>query len=413
MPYVKHSDSADGGGGAASDIDDFIRNKLATFITSSTLFPASGDRWTRSKSDVNFASKEYDVFLTPPTNLTTGQNKPAFMAFHTKGTSTSGLAMFPASGFDTNRPAYDQPGGPGCGPDVANLGGGNFGPDYVTQGFANTGNGGGSTPSFMPQMNLLPTGPFLGHHLFAPADGSYCYAAINIGTRRWRHMLFGSFSKFGGPTAFVGGEFVFGHHHPTGTSDTDLPYSTSRFNLAPFSANNSSVNVPGRCGLFKASGIQSSPVSDWFTTCAKGPNTAGPNTITAGTRASGGGTPGYSNVNQTSGVKTTGIGMCNGLGAPLGTMLFSLNASLLANVRPLLPLYFSIFTSLDGGMRTAPIGQAPDVFRINMKGLSPGQLIAIGSFNYAVFPVVNNDIVNTVANDEYSGYEGFAYRVRP
>jgi hypothetical protein len=67
----------------------------------------------------------------------------------------------------------------------------------------------------------------------------------------------------------------------------------------------------------------------------------------------------------------------------------------------------------DGIYRYTPIGEFPDVFRVNMKGFTPAQAITLGSDTYRVFPVVNSDTVNTVLGDEYSGYEGYAYRVRP
>src|SRR5690606_30071821 len=203
MPYVTHTDGLDGGAGAAANIDDFVRNKLATFLTSTSLF-AAGDHWTRSKADVSIGSDEHEVFLSPPVNRTMGQDAPPFMAFRARGVASSGLAMFPGSGFDAATPCYDQPGGPGCYPNV--LAGA---ADFITSGF--NGGTGGSFPLRAPMLNELPTTPFLQHHLFAPPDGRYCYAAIQIATRRWRHFWFGNLDKFGGPAAFVGGEFCFGH----------------------------------------------------------------------------------------------------------------------------------------------------------------------------------------------------------
>ncbi len=115
MPHVTHNDTADGGNGAASNIDDFIRNKLATFITSTTLF-TSGNNWTRSKSDVNYGTNQHEVFLTPPSNSTANQNRPPYVAFYTQA---NGFFCFPGEGYDGGARAYDQPPGPGCYPRVS------------------------------------------------------------------------------------------------------------------------------------------------------------------------------------------------------------------------------------------------------------------------------------------------------
>jgi hypothetical protein len=121
----------------------------------------------------------------------------------------------------------------------------------------------------------------------------------------------------------------------------------------------------------------------------------------------------YSNENQTAGVKTVGVGQANGSCGVLGVLLFRTNASLLSNMKPLLPIYLGVATTIDGGTRFAPVGQIPDVYRVSMKGFSPGQVITIGGVDYAVFPQVNSDVINTAANEQYSGYEGFAYRITP
>ncbi|MCK5317690.1 MAG: hypothetical protein KAJ55_07235 [Anaerolineales bacterium] len=72
-----------------------------------------------------------------------------------------------------------------------------------------------------------------------------------------------------------------------------------------------------------------------------------------------------------------------------------------------------MYRIISGSLRFSVIGQIPDVFRISMKGFTPGQEIVIGSDTYTVAPMVNSDVVNTVADDQYSGYEGFAYRQIP
>lgn len=391
MPHVTNADSLDGGNGTASNMDDFITNKLAEFITSTNLFSAD-DHWTRSASDTAVDTNESEVFLAPPVNLTADEDLPPYMSFHTL---SEGCFMFPGNGYSGTEDSYDQPGGPGAFPAVSGSS-----PNWDLS---------SSSPIHScPLIGFnLPTS-YLSHHLFAPADGRYCYAAIEVATRRWRHILFGNFDKFGGPTAFDGGEFCLSHGWSTNAIYIDDPYSSSGTDItAPGFQNNNNLTLSQRgmqSGVFRADGIQQGDTAEWFG-CRPTSNTL---TTSHGTRSTL-----FSNVNQTGGNQVIGIGLLTGAGRSLGNMLFNTNPSLLSNAVPLLPIYFAISTFIDGDERFAPIGKLPDVYRINMKNFNPGDTITIGSDDYKVFPLVNSDTVNTVANDEYSGYEGLAYKITP
>lgn len=386
MPFVTHADAGvDGGGGVASTFDDFVRNKLVPFITSSTHFPSAGDRWTKSKADVNIGTNEWEIFLTPPSGLTAGVDKPAFMAFHTRA---QGVFMFPSLAFDAATPAYDQPQSHGYCP--ANSGNNPVWTETAASPTTNAHNA--------PWVHNAGAGPYLGHYLFAPSNGRYCYGVVQTATRKWRHMWFGSFDKYG---SFTGGEFVSGFQWDSSTASTaSSPYSQSH---NPPTAVANSTAPYGRFFQYRA---LISAMTWWATTNQATVPPGGVTFIRPAVSSP------WSNVNNTSGTKTIGTACMLGMGNTLGTTLFRLNASLIAGAKQLLPHILFCWNLFDGNYRRTPIGEIPDVFRINMKGLTPGQAITLGSDTYRVFPVTNSDTVNTVLGEEYSGYEGYAYRVR-
>jgi hypothetical protein len=75
-----------------------------------------------------------------------------------------------------------------------------------------------------------------------------------------------------------------------------------------------------------------------------------------------------------------------------------------------MPIYTLLCSDFASDIRWAPVGQVPDVFRVNMRNLTPEQEISVGSDIYTVFPMINKDSANTLANEGYSGYEGLAYK---
>ncbi len=393
MPFVTNLSVADGGNGNASNADDFIRNKMATFITSATHFPVAADRWNRGQADVGGGS-EFDVWLTPPTGFTQDVDEPPFMNFHTKA---DGIFQFPGNAFSGTEPSYDQPGGPGAFPLLDTM---TQAPDWKSDADA-----GGLNPAQMcPYILQISSAPWSQHHLFAPTDGRYCHAAMETETRVWRHMWFGNFIKFGGDAAWNGGEYVTGMRWNRNVGDIDRPYDNAH--MGPFDSQNRVAFGAIMNSIFRADGLEGA--LEWWTAWE----------ISTSPQASGQTTPrpsgmNYSNVNQTAGNKTLGGGFANGRGRPVGATFFSMGPSLISNAKPLIPIFIGIFRIIAGGLRFSVLGQIPDVFRISMKGFTPGQEIVIGSDTYTVAPMVNSDVINTVADDQYSGYEGFAYRQIP
>jgi len=370
--------SADGGNGVATDADDLIRNKVATFLTSATQFPTASNRWTRSKADVSIGTKEYEVFLAPPS----GASNVPYMNFHTRDAR---IFLFPSTGFSGTEPAYDQPGCPTTQPD--DPAGGPVGPSWET-----------SDRHECQWVNVMGAGPYLDHHIFAPNDGRYCYVAVQCATRKWRHFWFGSFNKY--HANLTGGEFCFGLFWDQSLSTIDKPYNSAHC-LPGESANNSVEAMQG--GVFRCPSIRSVSSISWYNLTNKSTFTDEYSSVQPGT--------GFSQVNNAT--QTIGRGICTGRGASLGTLFFRMDQSPLSNLISFFPFILFGQVDFDGDIRYCAIGEVPDVFRINMKNFTPGALITVGSDDYRVFPVVNSDVINTLADQEYSGYEGYAYKVTP
>jgi len=390
MPFVKNTDALDGGNGNAANADDFVRSKLAEFITSANHFPVAANRWTRSQADAGSGS-EFEVWLTPPTQSTPDLDEPPFMAFHTKA---DGIFMFPGDGFSASEPAYDQPGGPGAFPRIAAAA-----PDWKSD-----ADGSGMNPQQeMPSITQVSSSTWIQHHLFAPVNGRYCHMAMETGTRIWRHMFFGNMIKFGGDAAWDGGEYCVGHRWNRSGADIDNPYDNAH--MSPFSAvNRLAFSLPMN-SVFRAINLQGA--LEWWTTHEI---TTSKTQSTSRNRPSG---ASYSNVNQTAGSQILGGGFANGTGNTVGSSLFVMPASLISGAKALIPLYIGIFRDISGLIRFCPLGQVPDVFRISMKGFSAADEVTIGADTYTLFPTVNSDVVSTVPDDQYSGYEGLAYRQIP
>jgi hypothetical protein len=105
-----------------------------------------------------------------------------------------------------------------------------------------------------------------------------------------------------------------------------------------------------------------------------------------------------------------GSGFVSGYDKSLGTSLFACEPTFTTDGVALVPIIVLMHSDFESALRWAPVAQVPDVYRVNMKSLDAEQEITIGSDTYTVFPLMNNDANNTVANEGYSGYEGLAYK---
>lgn len=387
MPFVIHSDAADGGNGAATDCHDFIDNKLIPFATSSTHFPDPDDRWTLEREDVVVVDEESEFFLTPPVNA---PDAPV-IAFHTRDDA---VYIFGGTGYSGSVESYALPGNTRQYPDEI-----------------------GSSPDWDPDSdsdrkrcswsNAWPTAGLSGHWLFAPDDGSYIYAVIEIGTRRFRHIMFGQYDKF--QAAMDGGEFFGAEFWNQAIADIDEPYGANKPHSSAIIGSGSSLGDGRQCGVFRAldlrTGAPIAPAAEWH---FNNGNDFWPDDGIV--RPSG---AGWDTANNTA--ADIGQSACNtlGRGSPGASYLFQVQQSVLANVKALLPLTIWCVGFADSQDRWMPVGKMPDVFRLNMNGFTDGQDFIIGSDTYSLFPCVNSDQVNTLANEEYSGFDGFAILQRP
>ncbi len=217
-------------------------------------------------------------------------------------------------------------------------------------------------------------------------------------------------TKFGGDSAWNGGEFCLGHRWSDNVNNIDNPMSSAH--VPPIGSGYNFNDSYGAIGslVFRAEGIRSGLTNDWWTAqhSSSGVTPAPTQTMS---RPSG---TSYENNNNTSGGKVLGSGYISGpRGSGLGSLLTSMNASLISNARAIIPCYVACNVEIDSLNHVAPIGQIPDIFGVNMKGFSPEDELTIGSDTYVLLPIVNSDTVLTAQDEEYSGYEGYAIRIRP
>lgn len=394
MPFVKHSDAVDGGNGAASNAHTFIDDKLIPFITSSTHFPVAADRWVDERTDV-VTTNEEERFISPPSNA---PNAPA-VAWHTRADASY---MFAGSSHVGGVQAYALPGN--------------------TRQFP--GDGSPTNPEWDPSLNsdrkncswsnVWPTTGLTAHWLFAPSNGKYCYAVIQLSTRRFRHIMFGEFDKFS--TLMTGGEFFGAMQWNQSVGEIDDPFNVSRPHSGAIIAQSTTLGKGIQTGAFRALGLRTGAgvgdTAEWHFNGRGGsagvPTSHNPrDSILRPT----GGTWDSAN-NSTIDIGRSWVDAL-GHGDPGGGYLFQIQQSLIANGKPLLPLTIWCLGFAEGQDRYMPVGQMPDIFRIHMSGFTPGQDLVVGSDTYSLFPIVNSDQINTVSDDEYSAFDGIAIRQTP
>jgi len=386
MPFVKHTDVADGGNGAASNAHDFIISKVVPFITSVNHFPVAADRWTLERTDA-VAANEVEVFISPPTNA---PDAPA-IAWHTR---EDAIFMYAGTSYVAGTASYALPGNtrqfPGSGAEPNP----DFDPTNDTDRKSNTWD------------HSWPTTGLAAHWLYAPPDGKYCMAVVQLATRRFRHIFFGQYEKF--QPLMVGGAFFGMQYWANRTTEIDDPYNSSREHAGPFCSHNTSLGAALNCGVFRAEGLRTgAPVgaaAEWF---YNGTVFHPSNAIVRPATGT------WDTQNNTA--IATARGWCNGLGSggPGGDFLFQIKQSLLANIKPLIPIMVWGSGFAEGQDRWMPLGQIPDIWRIHMQGFTEGQELVVGSDTYTLLPFINSDQVSTLSNEDYSGWDGLAIRQRP
>lgn len=366
MPYKKTGDGGNGGGAAPSDMDDFIFSKWGPFA-----------------GDQGFVSNQAPVPGSAPDREfwthqgTVGTPLDPFIYLRTKDDQLFLFTGHTSIDISGSEELFDQPNNPCNAPQTTS---------YLSDS-ANL-----NTLRDCPVVNNAD-GPWTGHHLFSNNAGEYIHAVCQIGARKWRHFLTGILPDANKAGTWVGGTYILGHAwNPIATS-IDVPYTTTHEFLG-----SSRRGAQQGCGFIHCEGLVTGV--EWL--CPNHSSNNDSPTLNE-SKAVGG----VNNSNFPLGhCIITQYGSSN-----TGNALWQIGKSLISSATPLLPLEIWAMYNRGGSNGYCYIGTIPDIFRVNMRDLTPGDTITIGTDDYVVFPFVNSNTVDTQQNEEYSGYEGLAYRI--
>jgi hypothetical protein len=390
---------------AGTNFGDFLINKLLPFLRDNmgwvdnqvptrspdvSLGNATSELWTHRGSAQQSGSpgvgSPFNQVGSPPA-------QPPFIFWRSEG-GDYGLLATGYGGTASNEEWYDQPNNPCNGPRLANLS------DIKT-----------SPQRQEIQIQPALDGPYSAYWLFGPGDGTYCHVVLKVAARHYRHFWFGLLDRFASdvdPETF----YVCGHHWEEIAPDNVKIGAGSNLNTAPYT---STQMPPGAPGSSLTQGLDSPKHQHRSVLYSPGLRTGGSPTVGIDWFYSGD-WQGAPTTKIAKPVGTIGtpldVGYCQftSYGPTLGAALFRCDESFTANVKPLIPVLCFVNTPFEANERWGCIGQVPDVFRINMNGLSAESEIVVGSDTFVIFPVTNNDSANHVAGEPYSGFEGYAYK---
>lgn len=354
MAFKMTGDGGNGGGSAPIDADDFIFSKWGPFA-----------------SDQGFVANQAPSVGTAPNREywtwqgTVGSPVAPFIFLDTATDSIQAYTGHTSVDTSGDEELFDQPNNPNNGP---------LGPVNIN----------------------VAGGPWSSHYLFANVAGDYIHAVAQVSARRWRHLLCGVIPDANKYGAWVGGTYQFGTDWSQVTSDIDNPYSTNHAGLGCMGDRIESER-PQRQGCLHCEGLVTDV--DWFLNTTRPIGNPTINPFTGG----GGVNP------QTA----MGVMLASGVGISFGGALKRLGASLISRNTVLVPVTIFAKSNFAGNVGFAALGTLPDVFFVNMRDFAPGEAITVGSDTFRVFPIVNSNTVETQADEEYSGYEGLAYKVIP
>jgi hypothetical protein len=341
-----------------------------------------------------------------------GTEAPPFWFFQTTAKT---LWIFSGDGVDLTQQPYDQPGNPMNWPPSALF------PDPA----------GNELGTMRAHAVTTIIGPYENFWLFGGPTGEYCHVVLKVGARQYRHFHIGmltpldpslnadSFYVTSHKWAYLAPDNLYAGFAGNSQNEEHKPYDSQH--KLPF-RNNADNNVAfgneiRSCGMWVYSPAYGTEGYDWWLMVGSNSlasstnipgrayNTSGnpPNNPNASTKSVG-------DINATPDAVLFGNGSVTGYDATLGTALFASDPLFTTDGVALIPIYVSLCSTFETEIRWAPVGQVPDVFRVNMKSLDAEQEIVIGSDTYVVFPMMNKDSANTVAGEGYSGYEGLAYK---
>lgn len=387
------------------DMADFMENIWRPFATDAK---ASGGLAWIEQAPARGTHPDFDFIFS---RGTVGTEAPPFAMFHT---SAKSLWIFTGDGVNTAQEVYDQPGNPMNHPESASYG------DPT-----------GTFKDLAHQFINTAVGPYSAYWLFGGPTGEYLHCVLKVGTREYRHfhvgMLSGLHSDLDADSFYITGHCIE-HLSPdnltgddgvrTAGRDNHQPYN--RGHRLPFQAmDNQNISFVGGGQNFRNRGLNlympnlGTNVHDWYHNLSdegradngsRDPTTNGNFSDITTTEKSVG------DVNNGSDAVLFGVAQCNGYDQGLGAILHAAEPTFTSDGIELIPIIVSAYRDFESDNRWAPVAQVPDVFRVNMKGLQPEQVISESGEDYIVFPIINDDSNNTLTNEGYSGYEGLAYR---
>ena len=251
---------------------------------------------------------------------------------------------------------------------------------------ADSGNGYNTSTTGHSNSNLLTercvrdigNGPFASYHFFAddtsPKD--YIHCAVQAQSGMYRHFGFGTLNKFG--DNWVGGEYVFGQYHDTGTSSatTDADHV---FFLDGLSAVSSGRRRAATVRI--ASGLPNQGAGVWGVSHAASASGGGLLTDTAGNdrlQIHGG---------ARAGMEARGYGFVSGSGSSGVIPMYSIGA----------------YYRDPNNKRVYLLGYMDDVRIVNIRNFQPGQEVVIGSDTWVIFPMSIRTVANVANRSQYMG----------
>ncbi len=243
----------------------------------------------------------------------------------------------------------------------------------------NSGNGSTTSPATSGRRtNFDIQGPFTAYHFFASEGDNPCvYVVVEVSANVFRHFGWGNLVKF---NDWTGGEFHYGGYWDiTLTTNIDNPASTVHTCLLDCCA------TVADCATVRVEGLPGAGGTTKWGVCTE---SASPGT-------------------DTDAVARVGLRGCSrsgGWGYPLAWMPTSqVNA-----YKPLLPIDLFYFREAGTPDIWYPLGRMADVAIVNMKNLTVGEEITIGSDTWKCFPWAKKQY--SVANVIESWNGGFAYK---
>lgn len=391
------------------DMADFMENIWRPFATDAT---ASGGLGWIEQAAARGTHPNFEFLFS---RGAIAAEEPPFIFFQT---TEKTLYIFTGNGVNTVQEPYDQPGNPMNQP-----------PDAVF-----------SDPTSMRSLRCLAlttvVGPYEAYWLFGGLSAEYLHCVVKVNSRQYRHFHVGMLTPLH-PDLHADSFYVTNHRwgwlNPdnlaadnSGINTNNKEHKPYEDHILPF-RNNGNVNTTSgddcrSCGLWIYSPAYGSEALDWWFPVGKKRSTTGSNggadeTIGRVRNSAGGGAVGATaitkdvgDVNNANDAVAIGAANVTGYDQALGTVPFACEPTFTTDGVALNPIYIGLPTDFESELRWGNVAQIPDVFRINMKTYQPEQEITDGSDIYVLFPMINKDSNNTLANEGYSGFEGLAYK---